>query len=73
MKLITDSSALYCTSTPIQPAIDYAAPTTTSPIFTAESLNQNIEKKERKRKKGEETLRMMNRGDDKSEQVDVKH
>ncbi len=51
MKLITDSPALYCTSTPIQPAIDYAAPTTTSPVFTAESLNQNSEKQERKKER----------------------
>lgn len=50
MKLITDSPALYCTSTPIQPAIDYAAPTTTSPIFTADSLNQNSEEKGKKEK-----------------------
>lgn len=55
MKLITDSPALHCTSTPIQPAIDNEASTTTSPVFTAESLDQNSEKekKEGKRKKGD--------------------
>lgn len=50
MKLITDSPALYCTSTPIQPAIEYATPTTTSPIFTTDSLNQNSEEKGKKEK-----------------------
>lgn len=72
MKLITDSPALYCTSTPIQPAIDYDYAQHPQSLLQIPST-RTVRKKERKRKKGEKTLRMMNRDDNKSVQVDVKH
>ncbi len=73
MKLITDSPALYCTSTPIQPAIDYEAPTTTPPVLLQNLSTRTARKERMKERERKETLRMMNRGDNKSVQVDIKH